>query len=79
MEYILLILFCLVCGACIANLFIQAEVEKRTVIYEKGDFLKIIKYRNGKKVSEKVFNGKWADLIYKFMGGNANENWTSKR
>ena len=68
MEYIFLVIAMLICGACIANLFIQAEVEKRTIIYEKGDFLKIIKYRNGKKVSEKVFNGKWADLIYKILG-----------
>ena len=68
MEYILLILFCLVCGACIANLFIQAEALDRKIIYEKGKFIKIIKYRNGQVVSRKVFNGKIADLIYKILG-----------
>ena len=35
MEYILLILFCLVCGACIANLFIQAEAQDREISYKK--------------------------------------------
>lgn len=68
MEYILLTIFMLICGACIANLFIQAEALDRKIIYEKGKFIKIIKYRNGQVVSRKVFNGKWADLIYKFLG-----------
>lgn len=68
MEYIFLVIAMLICGACVANLFIQAEIEKRTIFYEKGKILKITKYRNGEEVSEKVFNGKWADWIYKFLG-----------
>lgn len=68
MEYILLTIFMLICGACVLAVFLEAEKLERTVIYEKGKFLKIIKYRNGQVVSRKVFNGKWADLIYKFLG-----------
>ena len=68
MEYILLTIFILICGACIANLFIQAEAEKRTVIYEKGNFIKIIKYRNGKVVSRRIFYGRFADILYKILG-----------
>lgn len=68
MEYIFLVIAMLICGACVANLFIQAEVQDRKIIYEKGKFLKIIKYRNGQVVSRKVFTGKKADLIYKFLG-----------
>lgn len=68
MEYIFLVIAMLICGACIANLFIQAEAEKRTVIYEKGNFIKIIKYRNGKVVSRRIFYGKFADILYKFIG-----------
>lgn len=68
MEYILLVIAMLICGACVANLFIQAEVQDRKIIYEKGKFLKIIKYRNGQVVSRKVFNGKWADILYKILG-----------
>lgn len=68
MEYILLVIAMLICGACVANLFIQAEALDRKIIYEKGKFIKIIKYRNGRVVSRKVFNGKIADLIYKILG-----------
>lgn len=68
MEYILLTIFMLICGACVLAVFLEAEKLERTVIYEKGKFLKIIKYRNGQVVSRKVFNGKWADLIYKILG-----------
>lgn len=68
MEYILLTIFMLICGACVANLFIQAEALDRTIIYEKGKFLKIIKYRNGQAVSRKVFYGKKADILYKILG-----------
>lgn len=34
----------------------------------KSGSLKIIKYRNGKKVDEKIFYGKKADILYKFLG-----------
>ena len=68
MEYIFLVIAMLICGACIANLFIQAEALDRKIIYEKGKFLKIIKYRNGQVVSRKVFNGKLADILYKILG-----------
>ena len=68
MEYILLTIFMLICGACVLAVFLEAEITDRTVIYEKGKFLKIIKYRNGQVVSRKVFNGKWTDWIYKFLG-----------
>ena len=71
MEYILLTIFMLICGACVLAVFLEAEIEKRTIIYEKGKFLKIIKYRNGEKVSEKVFTGRKADFIYRMfkLGG----------
>ena len=68
MEYILLTIFMLICGACVANLFIQAEALDRKIIYEKGKFLKIIKYRNGQVVSRKVIYGKKADILYKILG-----------
>lgn len=68
MEYIFLVIAMLICGACVANLFIQAEAQDRKIIYEKGKFLKIIKYRNGQVISRKVLRGKKADLIYKILG-----------
>lgn len=68
MEYIFLVVAMLICGACVANLFIQAEVQDRKIIYEKGKFLKIIKYRNGQVVSRRVFYGRKADIIYKILG-----------
>lgn len=68
MEYIFLVIAMLICGACVLAVFLEAEITDRTVIYEKGKFLKIIKYRNGQVVSRKVFNGKKADILYKFLG-----------
>lgn len=68
MEYIFLVIAMLICGACVLAVFLEAEKLERTVIYEKGNFLKIIKYRNGQVVSRKVFNGKWVDILYKFIG-----------
>ena len=68
MEYILLTIFMLICGACVVAVFLEAEITDRTVIYEKGDFIKFIKYRNRKKVDEKIFYGKKADILYKFLG-----------
>lgn len=65
MEYIFLVIAMLICGACVANLFIQAEIEKRTIFYEKGKILKITKYRNGEKISERVFYGEKADFIHR--------------
>ena len=65
MEYIFLVITMLICGACVLAVFLKSEVQDRKIIYEKGKFLKIIKYRNGQVVSRKVFNGKWADLIYR--------------
>lgn len=65
MEYILLTIFMLICGACVLAVFLEAEALDRKIIYEKGKFLKITKYRNGEKVSEKVFTGRKADFIYR--------------
>lgn len=68
MEYIFLVIAMLICGACIANLFIQAEAQDRKIYYEKGKILKITKYRNGEKIGERVFYGEKADLIYRILG-----------
>ena len=35
MEYIFLVIAMLICGACIANLFIQAEAQDREISYKK--------------------------------------------
>ena len=68
MEYIFLVIAMLICGACVLAVFLEAEIADRKIIYEKGKFLKIIKYRNGQVVSRKVFNVKLADILYKILG-----------
>lgn len=77
MEYIFLVIAVLICGACVLAVFLESEITDRKIIYEKGKFIKIIKYRNGQVVSRRVFNGKWVDLIYKFIGGIEDENRTN--
>lgn len=52
---------------CVVCLFIETELQKCSVTYKNRE-LKIIKYKNNRVVYRKVFNGKWADLIYKFLG-----------
>lgn len=47
MEYIFMVIGTLIFGACVASLFIESEILKSEIIYEKGEFIKIIKYRNG--------------------------------
>ena len=37
MEYILLILFCLVCGACVLAVFLESEVQTREITYKKRE------------------------------------------
>lgn len=68
MEYILLTIFMLICGACVVAVFLESEITDRKIIYEKGKFIKIIKYRNGQVVSRKVIYGRKADIIYKILG-----------
>ena len=68
MEYIFLVIAMLICGACVLAVFLESEITDRKIIYEKGKFLKIIKYRNGQAVSRKVFYGKKADILYKILG-----------
>lgn len=65
MEYIFLVIAMLICGACVLAVFLEAEIEKRTIFYEKGKILKITKYRNGEKISERVFYGEKADFIHR--------------
>lgn len=68
MEYIFLVIAMLICGACVLAVFLESEITDRKIIYEKGDFLKIIKYRNGQVVSRRIFYGKFADILYKILG-----------
>lgn len=67
MEYIFVIITMFICALCILALFTENEIIRSTVIYEKGEFLKIIKYRNGRVVRRKVYKGWIADFIYKFF------------
>ena len=67
MEYIFMVIGILIFGACVASLFIESEILKSEIIYEKGEFIKIIKYRNGQVVSRRIYTGKFADFIYKFF------------
>ena len=68
MEYILLIIFTLICGACVLAVFLKSEITDRKIYYEKGKILKITKYRNGEEVSERIFYGRKADILYKILG-----------
>jgi len=69
MEYILITIAMLIAGACVLAIFAESEILKSSVIYEKGQFsyLKIIKYKENKIVSQKVYRGKKADFIYRFF------------
>lgn len=68
MEYILIVIAALFAGACIVSLFIEQEILKRVTSYDKktGE-LKIKKMRNGEKVSEKVYKGLKAKILYKLF------------
>lgn len=68
MEYILIVIAALFAGACIVSLFIEQEILKRVTSYdEKTGELKIKKMRNGEKVSEKVYKGLKAKILYKLF------------
>ena len=67
MEYIFIIIAMLIFAACIVSIFLENEKLESVIIYEKGKFLKIIKYDNLKAVNKKVYNGKIADIIYKIF------------
>lgn len=68
MEYILMVIAALFAGACIVSLFIEQEILKRVTSYdEKTGELKIKKMRNGEKVSEKVYKGLRAKILYKLF------------
>lgn len=68
MEYILMVIAALFAGACIVSLFIEQEILKRVTSYdEKTGELKIKKMRNGEKVSEKVYKGLKAKILYKLF------------
>lgn len=38
MEYILLTIFMLICGACVLAVFSEAEITDRTINYKKREF-----------------------------------------
>ena len=68
MEYILIVIAALFAGACIVSLFIEQEILKRVTSYdEKTGELRIKKMRNGEKVSEKVYKGLRAKILYKLF------------
>ena len=68
MKYIFFIIACLIFGSCILSLFIEQELLKRTVEYNKEKKeLKILKYRNNKVVDRKVYKGSKAVFLHMFF------------
>lgn len=68
MEYIFIVIACLIFGSCILSLFIEQELLKRTVDYNKEKKeLKVLKYRNGKLVDRKIYTGFKAVFLHMFF------------
>lgn len=68
MEYIFMVIACLIFGFCILSLFIEQELLERTVEYNKEKKeLKILKYRNNKVVDRKIYKGYKAVFLHIFF------------
>ena len=67
MEYIFIVIALLIFGGCIVSIFLEKEQLESIIIYEKDNFIKIIKYDEKGIAKTKTFKGKKANFIYKFF------------